>query len=208
MKPQDISGQRFFRLIAVDFSHRNKHGQAMWTCLCDCGQIKVIGANALRSGATKSCGCYNRERAAETATTHGMSKHSAFKTWEGMMRRCYNENDKDYPRYGGRGITVCGSWHDVAKFIEDMGEKPDGKTLDRRNNNLDYNKRNCRWGTPLTQGGNKANNNSATIDGVKYHLAGAARAFGITESTLRNRMNAGYTMEQAVKMPVRNKRQI
>lgn len=119
----------------------------------------------------------------------GMRSHTLFKTWSGMINRCYSSLDKDYVYYGGRGIVVCSRWQSFECFIKDMGVRPSRCTLDRINNNKGYSPDNCRWATPIEQANNKRNNRKIVVDGVEFTtLAAASRHFGMPESTLRNRL--------------------
>ena len=198
----DISGMKFGRLTVLSYC-----GEKCWLVRCDCGTEKKMQGQAVRSGVVVSCGCFNKENAARLKKTHGQSKHPLFKTWEGMISRCKNERDKDWNDYGGRGIKVCDSWAlSPATFFEDMGERPHRASLERVDLNGNYEPKNCVWATPMQQGANKRNNNRALIDGVWIHLAEAVRKYGLSESTIRNRMNKGMTMGEAVKMKSRSKR--
>lgn len=207
MRYIDLTGQKFTRLSVVAFGGKDKYHNAKWLCRCDCGTEKLVVAAALKSGATQSCGCLNKENATRLKTKHGLSKHPAYKCWEGMMSRCYNKDDKDYVDYGGRGIRVCAQWHDVAKFVKDMGERGAGMTLERENVNSHYQPSNCRWATALEQGANKRNNNTGLVNGELLHLAGAARKYGVAENTIRNRLARGFSFHDAVTMqPERNRK--
>ena len=194
----DLTNLRFGRLKVLSRVENTPSGQARWRVRCDCGVTKDIHGQALREGLTLSCGCLNVENATKLKTTHGFSKHSAFKTWKAMVARCSDPEDKDYASYGGRGVLVCAEWLDVANFVRDMGEKPTGLSLDRINNDDGYCRSNCRWATPTEQGSNKLYNNNVVIHGETLCLAAASRKYGIPESTLRNRLNAGVTPDDAV----------
>lgn len=202
---QDLTGLRFGRLVATNYSGSNKHGQPRWTCVCDCGSEKVVLANSLRNGLTVSCGCRRQETLNAGRERHGASAHSAYKTWKAMMARCFDESDKDFPNYGGRGISVCTRWHDLTAFIADVGEKPRGHSLERIDNSKGYSPENCRWATPLEQGANKRNNRMVVVGGVEFHVAEASRKFGITENTFRRRLEAGMTGDQIISTPVRKR---
>jgi hypothetical protein len=153
----NISGRRFGRLIA------NVRIGKKWLCACDCGQTKEINPSNLKRGFTKSCGCMNREMSAKRNAmlkqTHGMTNSVEYKTWQGMHQRCGNPKDKDYRHYGARGITVCERWGSFQNFYEDMGDKPDGLSIDRIDNDAGYSLDNCRWATPVTQANNKRHRN-------------------------------------------------
>jgi len=202
---ENLTGQVFGRLTVTVKSQDPRFRTPAWVCQCSCGTVVGVRAMSLKSGATRSCGCLNTERRAELKTKHGYSGHSSYKTWKAMISRCHNPTDKDFPEYGARGISVCARWHELAEFIQDMGEKPEGHSLERIDNSKGYGPENCRWATPAEQGANKRNNNVLIIGGVQIHLAGAARMFGLTETTIRRRLESGMTAEQAVNTPVRKR---
>ncbi len=196
----DIAGKKFGRLTAVAQIANPKGTGALWKFLCECGSEKVIKGQGVRLGLVVSCGCYNKEIAAKAKTTHGLSSHSLFKTWEGMVSRCSNPTNKDWLLYGGRGIKVCDAWlKSPDQFIADIGIRPNGATLDRKDNSKDYDPENCRWATPLEQGGNKRNNKLITHDGRTQHLAAWARELGEPESTIFNRMKVGRAIDDRVR---------
>lgn len=144
---KDLTGQRFGRLVAIEFSHKNKYRTTFWKFQCDCGnQIITAGADAVR-GKVTSCGCLQKE----TATTHGYKDHRLYNTWAKLNHRCYNENDKSWENYGKRGITVCERWRydnplGISNFIEDMNSTfQEGLSINRINVNGNYEPSNCEW---------------------------------------------------------------
>lgn len=143
-------GHRFGRLV-VTKQEPNDKGRVVWRCACDCGNIHITAAINLSTGKTTSCGCFQRESQGDRARTHGKSKTITYRSWAHMHARCYRPTDPKFPRYGGRGITVCEQWHKYENFIADMGERPRGRTLDRKNNDGPYNPDNCQWATPTQQ---------------------------------------------------------
>ena len=144
MRKIDLAGKRFGKLTVLEEYGRDKSGQILWRCLCDCGQYTTVLRGNLRSGITKSCGCFAREQAKIAHTTHGMKGTPVYRTWTSMNNRCTNINDEHYKYYGERGITVCKRWkNSFVLFLEDMGDRPKGKTIERINNDLGYFKENC-----------------------------------------------------------------
>ena len=145
----DLSGQAFGKLAVLtrDWAHEGKH--AYWLCRCECGNLTSVTSNALRSGATTSCGCVRRQVTTTRSTKHGLiprsADHSTYNSWSNMMKRCYNPKYERFSQWGGRGITVCARWHEYPNFLADMGTRPAGKTLDRIDNDGNYEPGNMRW---------------------------------------------------------------
>ena len=146
----DRKGQQFGRLLVVEEAGRNALKKVMWRCLCDCGKETVVPSGGLVTGNTTSCGCFLQEK----ITKHGSWKKASYNTWRAMMRRCYKQQDKDYPRYGGKGVSVCGQWHEYLRFAADMGEPDGDETLDRIDTYGNYEPDNCRWAGVKTQNRN------------------------------------------------------
>src|SRR5882757_4331895 len=149
----NLIGQKFGRLLVIA-CEGYFNGQSRWRCQCECGEIKINGSSNLRQGRVKSCGCFNREFKAAGGPNkrHGMFGTPTYNTWGGMKGRCYNPKNHKFPDYGGRGITVCDRWlTSFENFFADMGLKPQGKTIDRMENNGNYEPSNCRWATPIQQ---------------------------------------------------------
>ena len=170
----DRKGQRFGRLFVVEEAGRSALKKVMWRCLCDCGKETVVPSGCLVTGNTTSCGCFLQEK----ITKHGGWKNASYNTWRAMMRRCYKQQDKDYPRYGGKGVSVCERWHDYLFFASDMGEPSGDETLDRVNTYGNYEPDNCRWAGVKTQNRNvRVRSNSVTgVTGVSKTVSGTYMA--------------------------------
>jgi hypothetical protein len=151
------AGERFGRLVATELVPDVRAG-VWWRCACDCGNTVVTRGSRLKSGITKSCGCLNRdssrERIASARLFDTRDKHSRlpeYSSWVQMWQRCTNAKDRGFKYYGGRGINVCERWKDFYAFLADMGRRPEGLSLDRVNNDGNYEPSNCRWATRSQQ---------------------------------------------------------
>lgn len=168
----DMTGEKCGRLTVLRRQGSDKHKNATWNCLCDCGNESIVPTYKLRSGHTQSCGCYNKQRTAETSFKHGHS-HGVleYEVWASMIQRCTNPDNKDYANYGGRGIGVSDEWKTYSNFIKDMGTRPTRKhTLERVNNEDGYNKGNCIWDNRTNQARNQRirKDNTTGTRGVQW----------------------------------------
>jgi len=139
-----------------------------WLCRCDCGEVKTYIAGNLRSGSTTSCGCNRKAAIRQKAVKHGKKYTRAYSVWNSMKDRCCNANSPSWPDYGGCGITVCDRWMEFTPFYEDMGDPPDGMSLDRIDGRKGYSPDNCRWATLFTQNQNRrlSRRNKVGVSGV------------------------------------------
>lgn len=208
---KDFTNTRLGRLVVLKEAPFDKRGNMQWLCRCDCGTEKIVAGSSLMRGATKSCGCLNKEVAARKSTTHGLSRHPLHTTWLNIIQRCTNPSNKRFPQYGGRGITICESWrHDFARFLSDMGEKPSPlHTIERRNNNRGYSKDNCSWELPEVQANNKSNNRFIQFAGKKQTVTQWSREVGISRRTLILRIDhLGWDEERALTEPTKKRRSL
>lgn len=203
---EEIGGTYNFLTITGRTGHR-------WHVRCVCGIEKTVQRGALVSNyrPTKSCGCKRLGLLRAGQLDHGHSlktrtpEYRTFITWQSMLWRCYNKARNDYPRYGGRGVTVCDRWKEsYDSFLSDMGIKPDGYSLGRINNDGNYEPSNCRWETVLQQARNRCTSRLLTWNGITHNLSEWAERVGIDRSTIEKRLDDhGWSVEKALSTPVR-----
>lgn len=170
-KVLDLCGHKYGKLSPVRFIGRDKHGHRVWECLCDCGSTKPVTVNHLRAGNVKSCGCSSKLLEMEAKKRDYRSFTKTYKTWNSMKSRCLHVSNPEYFRYGGAGITICDRWlESFDNFLEDMGERPEGLTIDRVDPQGNYEPNNCRWATANEQSYNQglSKRNTSGVAGVYW----------------------------------------
>ena len=207
----NLLGKKFTYLTVIEEIGRDKNGRVIWLCKCDCGKLhKTLGKYLLNGDAT-SCGCRRLEilnKKAKSNITHNMSNSRLYEIWIGMKGRCNNSNNKSYPNYGGRGITICKDWDKFENFYEwsiNNGYSDD-LTIDRINTDGNYEPSNCRWVNRKIQGNNTRRNHYLTYNGETKTMSEWADIKGIDYYTLRGRINNyHWSVEKALETPVRKK---
>lgn len=203
-KAADNTGKVFGRLTALSLASaggRMGGRKRKWLCRCECGKQAIVASDKLSSGHTKSCGCWKAKRIQETKTTHGLAGTPTYRSWTAMMTRCHTPGSPKYEKYGGRGIKVCERWKDFELFVGDIGLSPGrGYSLNRINNDGDYEPGNCHWATAIEQQNNKSNNRLVTANGVTHTVAEWSRITGINYNTLTKRLNSGVDPQRALNM--------
>jgi hypothetical protein len=201
----DLTNQRFGILQVIKFHHSDDKGVTFWECSCDCGNNKVIRSGDLKRGSIKSCGCYGIQTRADSIRKHGMTGTPIYAVWRGTKQRCDDKNHEGYANYGGRGIKYCDNWKAFEGFYNDMGEAyQTGLTIDRKNNDGNYEPENCRWITQKMQCNNKRDNRNIEFDGIVDTLTNHCEKHGIPFHTAKSRLNSGWSVERTFKTPVRH----
>lgn len=173
-------------------------GGARWFCRCRCGVTRNVLEHNLRSGCSQSCGCSSHETV-KARKNYGIWRCPEYKVWAAMCERCRRAAAENYTYYGGRGIRVCRRWlgpNGFANFLSDMGERPKGTQLDRRNNNRNYTPSNCRWATRKEQCRNRRSNRWITYRGQTKLLCEWAELTGLNRATIMRRIHSGWSLDR------------
>lgn len=211
LKPEDdLTGQRFCHLVVVGLAPLSARTgnctSRYWECRCDCGKTHVVRKDILKSGRSRSCGCFRVElfREKHPNRVHGLSDRPEYDAWVNMLSRCYNPDCESYPRYGGRGIRVCEQWKNSPEaFLADVGDRPSPKhSLDRIDNDGGYEPSNVRWSTYAEQNRNHSANIYIEHNGVRLVIQDWAARAGIKQQTLRSRLNRGWSVAKALTAPL------
>lgn len=201
----DLTGERFGRLTVIRSEGKNRNGSYMWLCECDCGNTKVLNSGELRRGNVRSCGCLSRELARERFTKHGYSRTKIYSEWKKMIQRCGGNNAYNSLKYSQRGIKVCDLWlNDFHAFLDHVSQLPHydepGYSLDRIDNDGDYEPGNVRWADAITQANNRTNNVYITYEGETHTMSEWARILGMSYSKLKWRLYSGWPIEKRLKL--------
>lgn len=207
MRALNLQGMRFGRFTVSERVPSDSQG-TRWLCVCDCGSQKIVSSQVLSRGTTKSCGCLRREVSTERGRSSVKHGHSAnggsptLRTWRSMIKRCTDPSDKDWSRYGKRGIKVCEAWSDnFENFLSDMGPRPPGLTLERRDNDGRYGPENCYWATRKRQANNRISNSCLTINGETRTLTDWAAHHGLRPGLVYTRFHRGWPIERMFEPP-------
>lgn len=204
---EDLTGRKFNRWTVIN-REKNKGGQVMWKCICDCGNNGIVSGYSLRSGRSKSCGCLTRELAKKrNHKKHGFSNTRIYNIWHNIIERCCNKKDHNFKNYGGRGIKVCDEWLNKENGFMNFynwsvshGYRKN-LTIDRKNVNGDYNPINCRWATAKQQARNRRNNKLITYKGETKTLTEWCEIYGISGTTVNERLKRYWSIEKAFETP-------
>jgi len=202
---KNLTGQRFGKLVAIERVGTTSH-HALWRCKCDCGNETETISSSLIKGITKSCGCLNKQFTKNLNYTHGMTNTRLFRIWTGMHNRCNNSKDDNYSYYGGRGITICDEWSEFLPFYNwamSNGYKV-GLTIDRINNNGNYEASNCRWTTAKAQANNRRNNLWYEFRGQTKTISQWSTIYNLQYDSIYTRVKKyGWSIEKALLTPVK-----
>jgi hypothetical protein len=187
---------RYGRLEIIGTADK-RNGHIHMLCRCDCGTEKAISLYSLKKGATQSCGCYRKEKGPGNKR-HGLHASRTYKAWLSMRQRCLNSNNPTFKNYGGRGITIDPSWNSFDQFLADMGEVPDGMSIERKDNDKGYGPDNCVWADRTTQSRNTRKCRQITHNGQTKTLVEWAEEHGINPTTLAKRLDTGWESERAL----------
>lgn len=205
----DLTGKTFenLKVLKRAESRREKNGKlrTYWLCQCKCGNIIEVRADDLKEKKKKSCGCSSNFTKGKY---NGLSNTKIYTAWNHILQRCYNPKEKRYKNYGGRGIKICEEWKNDFMSFYNWAIKngyQEGLTIDRINNNGNYEPNNCRWVTDYIQRRNRTDSHYITIDNETKILTDWANTFNIKPNVVRNRIKLGWNEIDALKTPVRRR---
>lgn len=200
-KFRDLSGIKFNKLLVIEFAGRSKSNRTMWKCLCDCGNYAVIRGEELTRGQKYCSNCVPKGR-----PSHGLSNIPEFGVWLAMKQRCDNPKCDAYNNYGARGITYCISWSRFENFFSDMGARPTKHhTLERKNNQGNYEPTNCCWATRKEQARNFRSNRILEYLEQKKCISEWGEIYGLKHDTISSRLERGWAIDRALTTPANKK---
>lgn len=200
---KNMIGRKIGRLTVLNRVENNKHGAKMFYCLCDCGNNSIANSSALTSGGKKSCGCLRKEQArinGKATAKHNKYGSKEYWSWCSIKKRCNNQSSPSYYRYGGRGISICNEWNDsFISFYEHVGDAPHkSSSIDRIDNDGNYEPGNVRWTTAKVQANNRSSNRHIVYEDKKHTITEWSDITGISKSTIFNRLNRGWSADQTL----------
>lgn len=203
----DRTGNQYGKLLVLKLDlEKSTKKRKYWICACECGKLASVNADNLSNGRTKSCGCLKIENQLIQAAKRKKWGEELLPTrhiWKLMIRRCYNTQDRVYRYYGGRGIIVCDHWQDFCNFLEDMGVRPEGLTLDRLDVNGNYCPENCRWASMKEQARNRTNTRWITINNQVKSASEWCEIYNQSQSLFHERVKRGWNPYEALITPPR-----
>jgi hypothetical protein len=216
MKTVDISNKKFGKLLAVKRC-TNMSGKTAWECKCDCGNITFVTTSNLTCNRIRSCGCLKIKQLLERSTTHNQRHTVLYSVWRGLRQRCNNPKHASYHNYGGRGITVCEEWDKSFQAFYDWsyanGYSTENQkneklklTIDRIDNNGNYEPSNCRWVDRKTQTRNMRTTRFITFNGQNKSVSEWCEIYGIKLQTFNTRIRNGWSIEEALTKPIGSKK--
>lgn len=194
-KCSNIAGQQFNSWYVIKEAPQRPPRTRYWFCRCVCGKEREVSQHQLTSGKSKSCGCSH----SGNHKTHDMCQTITYRSWQYMRNRCNNPHTTQYRFYGGRGIRVCQRWNKFENFLTDMGIRPTKEySIERKNNDGNYEPNNCHWVNQIEQANNKRSNNIITFQGKTQTVTQWGRELGIKPKNIFQRLYCGATPEQAL----------
>ena len=196
MAAKDLTDHRFGKLRVISRTDNDKHGNAMWRCLCECGNEAVVRGANLNSGQVQSCGCFMGKH-----VSHCDSTTRLYKIWYGIIRRTEDSKRKEYKDYGGRGIKMCAEWRESYEVFRDWAQQngyEDNLSIDRIDNDGGYSPLNCRWTDKYKQANNRANSCVLSFDGVSKTTSEWSHELGVPYSRLKKRVRLGWSAERVL----------
>lgn len=202
---KDFVGLKYGRLTVISKTNKKSGNNWIYLCKCDCGNLKEVSTANLTSGKVKSCGCLSYENRKKSRPKHGFSRQRLYHLYYGIKYRCYNKKSHEYFRYGGRGITMCDEWKnsfDIFKNWALSNGYSENLSIDRIDNNGNYEPSNCRWVDGFVQQNNTRHNKFYEYNGESLTLSQLARKYNLNVQTLFHRLKRFNTVKEAIETPL------